>query len=1185
MADIREPSRLRSMLNPLRTSVIGSTAPPQMVPLSAASITSSSYMQSPASSIQPYNPQEWIGAPPSRAPDRPVSAFSHTRESVAEQSQPSPSSGMPPPPYSPPRSSQPRPLSMNFEPSTANISAARVPPTRIISESPQNFPPPPSSRGPSRERRFGLPSLGRRRDAEQTPPPIHSPAENALGIRGNNIRGLSVHIPAADVSAIFSDPEPPSARRAVSTGAIISQPPDHRSRSSSQVRWELGMPLPPPPPGPPPSQSRSQSVQSDDRNRPVISPPTRRPPPGGISALGPVPPTPANWVDETPSATPPPPPPPPPPAVPTVTSSRQNPAHHTLTTSDASVASSASASGSDHAMSDAASRQAELEKTASIRHGKTIAQRRSESRTRNRLSLELTDTPANIAIPSTTTLTRSGATRTTPKSGKFNETPRTGEHPKSGGDPLKIDTSSPYAPSSSRRIEKLMAQTPPIRSTASSLERRGTPSAETPHNALIAAKQKAIVQTADQFSHDTVERFQNFAIKEASAASDAERVRLFADFIVNESRIRRERYSSAINIMGSEIFDLTRDLFRPMATRRSSSTSRGEWTPGSSAVQSTTTAASNFKDGVPSSSSMPTSAGASSSLPPSPGPANSQWPSNGFMPSLSPILSLSIADDCDSRGRPASRWWESGSQGRVEGRMERSKRESKYMGVPKELHEALQWQDEPQAGSSYDPSSARSSAEYPPEKVGLHEESNLTPQQNRFSVSSLMTNSQPTTPNALSVDVSRLVTLPPPYPRHHPAVNNNHPDLSDVRVEVRSLSDMSAIANKKEAFQSKSTSMRSNLAKEHAEARQELSRNLQTMINSGEMSYMDAGAIEKDHKEQEQAKIKELEKKDFEGFQMEVVVPLNEILTARIAKATELLNNLAIGLFDNSANAADLPQEEGDDKPELLEKLTLLKWIFEARESLHKAIFDLLSDRNDRYRDVVMAPYRLSGNEEKLRNAEAFFKEDAAKRRYAFAIEVHDRTLEFQNVVEQNVMRGCQVQLNAFWDIAPPLSRVLEKVPTTLSTFRIVIPGPEYAENPTYYDHPMQYLFSLLQHAEKSTYQFIESQTNMLCLLHEVKEAKVHAHAAILEAQTIDADTGMEINEEERKNRAAKLLRVETETLTQDLKEKVRTVEDQWKSGFGEVVESIKERVGEYLLQTGGWDEQLEEGGLPVGVL
>ncbi|PHH54903.1 hypothetical protein CFIMG_001678RA [Ceratocystis fimbriata CBS 114723] len=831
-----------------------------------------------------------------------------------------------------------------------------------------------------------------------------------------------------------------------------------------------------------------------------------------------------------------------------------------------------------------------VSQSSSVNIDKTIAQRRSESRTRpDCSSLDHAGMPSEISIPPATTLSRSGATRITPRSAKFNETPtsRTSEPPKSAGS-LRVDTSVGVAQPLPQAAEKSIAQTPPARSSsrAPSTERRADTLGDMSQFALLEIKQKAVTQTAEQFSHDTIERYQTFAVKEAAAASDTERVRLFAEFIVAESRIRRERYSNAISIMGSEIFDLTRDLFRPVASRRSSSVSRSDWTPQSSAslLQTASTTNTNYRDSMELSSSAPTSAAMTSSLPPSPSSMNngSQRQNHGFMPSLSPILSLSIADDCDSRGRPVSRWWEAGSEGRVEGSLLRSKRESKYMGVPKEAREALQWEDEPQASDwHHQPGSSRAHSDLLPEK----RDDNSTPHDSQFPVLTPIKSTHQSTPIPVPVDVSRLVTMPPPYPRHHPAVNNNHPDLADIRSEVRVLSNTSDISSKGEEFEAKSSKLRATLSHEQETARQKLLRNLRTMIDSGELSYADAGAIEKDHKEQERLKLKDLDKKYFDGFQREVVVPLNEMLTTRIAKATELLNSLATGLFNQSDNAADLPQEEGDDQPELLEKLTLLKWIFETRESLYKAIFDLLSARNGKYRNLILTPYRLSGNEEKVRSTEAYFRDDEIKRNSAFAVEIRDRTLEFLNVIEHSVMRGCQAQLNAFWDIAPPLGRVLEKVPSSLEKFCIQIPASEYEENPAYYDHPLQYLFSLLLHAEKSTFQFIESQTNMLCLLHQVKEASAHAQAKVIETEILGEGIGESISAEDRARRAQEMLKREIEALSLDLKEKVRTVEDQWKSGFGEVVESVKERIGEYLLQTGGWDEQLEEGGPAVGVL
>jgi hypothetical protein len=210
-------------------------------------------------------------------------------------------SPLPPPPYSPPRSQ--RPVSGVFETPPANTSAARIPPTAAHRPSPepqrpQNFPPPPNvgARGPSRERRFGLPSLGRRRDRDHvessSPPGTHPPAPISRP------QPLTIQVPhLSERSETVQPTVPPNSRRAASASAIDT-PTSARSRSSSQSRWAPGMPLPPPPPGPPPSGSRSQSLNRTIEPNPVLSPPTRRPPPNGVTALGPVPPTPADWVDD-----------------------------------------------------------------------------------------------------------------------------------------------------------------------------------------------------------------------------------------------------------------------------------------------------------------------------------------------------------------------------------------------------------------------------------------------------------------------------------------------------------------------------------------------------------------------------------------------------------------------------------------------------------------------------------------------------------------------------------------------------------------------------------------------------------------------------------------------------------------------------------------------------------------------
>jgi hypothetical protein len=488
------------------------------------------------------------------------------------------------------------------------------------------------------------------------------------------------------------------------------------------------------------------------------------------------------------------------------------------------------------------------------------------------------------------------------------------------------------------------------------------------------------------------------------------------------------------------------------------------------------------------------------------------------------------------------------------------------MGVPKEAREALQWVDEPQLSPAAG-SSKRTS--YPSEKAGWHDQDpESTPQ--AFSRSSLASSSAPPTPNPEHLDVSRLVTLPPPYPRHHPAVNNHHPELAQTRIAVRTLSDMAEVDAIKEGFKQDSEKARAEVAETAKQRRQGLRQHLQQQISTGAIGYAEAATMEADAKTEEQTTLKDIEKQEFDSFQTVVVMPVNEILQTRINSATTVFQSLRSRLFDETHESnPNLPQEEGDEQPELLEKLTLLKWIFEAREGLHRCLYDLLSDRNDRYRDMVLVPYRLAGQDDKVASAEAFFVEDGAKRALAYAEEVLHRTQEFRDVVHETVVRGVEVQLNAFWDIAPPLKRLLDKIPGgDLDGFHIQIPAGEFAENPSYCDHPLQYLFSLLLHAEKSTYQFIESQTNLLCLLHEVKEACVSAKAKVMECDGRDASRVDEMKAQEARR------------LTEDLKEKVRVVQDQWNSALGETVGNVKERVGGWLLETGGWDESFEEGGV-----
>ncbi|KAH9810931.1 hypothetical protein Tdes44962_MAKER05958 [Teratosphaeria destructans] len=691
----------------------------------------------------------------------------------------------------------------------------------------------------------------------------------------------------------------------------------------------------------------------------------------------------------------------------------------------------------------------------------------------------------------------------------------------------------------------------------------------------------------DNFALQAMERHRLFIEKEATATSDEDRLELFANFIVHESRLRRDKYTAAYSAMAGDIVDLTRDMWRSY-TRQS----RRAVTPSTSMSSFDPTIPSWASDGHPpsahgagprSASSLgeytpATDVGSAGDLADSIERAESRQWVESFKPSLSPIQSVAqstLHDEDSSRGRAPSRWWEQKSSGSGSGsigkpdRMEKTRRETKYMGV-----KASQLREEAEPSPALTRHTATPGAsvqnyadvanEYPPEKVGWHEDDTdfSTPMATPANREKVMVRKS-YTPGLEPLDVSRLVTLPPPYPRHHPAINNSHPQLVEFRSEHRKLSDHTDIQHIKDSFLNQDFALRQQQKQQEKQRRTRLRNSIQAKISDGSISFAEAAQAEKEFDGQEADRSKADARAMFDLYETQVAQPLATLLTERIETATACIGQLRSDLsWGNQSSDPNQAQEEGDEQPERLEKLTLLKWLFEAREQLHKEMFDLHAGRSERYSEVVLAPYRMLKAQSKIDEATTFFAKDTGDRQIAFTKEGMKRLEDLQQVMEKNVSRGVEDQLSAFWDIAPNLLEVISRIPTDISTLEIQIPPQEYVENPIYHDHPMQYLHSLLEHAEKSAYQFIESQTNLLCLLHEVRTATSKSQMRLQELMG-EAVGGVRSEVEE--------------SLDAELKEKVGEVERLWREALGEGIEGVRERVGEFLVRSGGWEDGMEE--------
>lgn len=694
----------------------------------------------------------------------------------------------------------------------------------------------------------------------------------------------------------------------------------------------------------------------------------------------------------------------------------------------------------------------------------------------------------------------------------------------------------------------------------------------------------------DSFFLQAIDRHRAMVEKEAAATTDEERLEIFANFLIHESRLRRDRYQSAYTNMAGDVMDLTRDMWRSY-TRES----RRAVTPSTSTSSMGPTIPSWASDGgLPSAhGAMPSSASSMGEFTPATDTASfgdsadmldradsRQW-GEQFKPSLSPIPSMAVStvpDEDSSRGRTASRWWEqsdSGSVGRPD-RIEKSHRETKYMGVtPATLRDDPH--PSPEAIRSTPPAGTTEFAlgpdEYPVEKTGWHEASEFDTPMATPARPGDSCKSSTASASLNQLDVSRLVTLPPPYPRHHPAVNNSHPLLSELRSSHRHLASQDEIQQIRDAYLDKGWALQRSQQEEAKQRRTRLRNSIQEKLNTGSISFADAARAETKFETSEAEHARLAARATFDVYEAAISHPLNTLLTARLAEAETCISALLLDLSSqHSSSNPNQAQEEGDEHPERLEKLTLLKWLFEARELLHKEMSDLHAQRGEKYATVVLTPYRLANQQDKIAEAEAFFAKDRSERQAKYAREAFARISELQDIVERNVARGVEDQLSAFWDIAPGLLEIVNAVPFSspagLSNLDIKIPAQEYDENPQLAQWPLQYLYSLLSHAGKSARQFIESQVNLLCLLHEVRGARAKAGMTVKELEHGGS-------EEARVDFMEEVSRAERR-LDGDLKEKVGEVERQWREALGEGLEACMVGVREWLVERGGWVEGLE---------
>jgi len=292
----------------------------------------------------------------------------------------------------------------------------------------------------------------------------------------------------------------------------------------------------------------------------------------------------------------------------------------------------------------------------------------------------------------------------------------------------------------------------------------------------------------------------------------------------------------------------------------------------------------------------------------------------------------------------------------------------------------------------------------------------------------------------------------------------------------------------------------------------------------------------------------------FEVHHTTITKPRKAAMRAKLHTASKAIARISESLQLNQKfeyNQSDL----------LLEKLMLLKSLYNAREQCYKELFDLQTESNVRYEKVVLAPYSPPDNALKMNEARKFFCDDYAARLITYRREVIGRSEQLLTLLEKLIDRSIEGLSFYFVELALSVQDMFHRVSRIgLNGLKVEVPQHE---DSSYHERPLRYLYRLLLHAEKLLPQLIASQAKLLQLLTGTRdELKVSQRTFVQPRAITESDNEIldkDIQEVEKDG-----------GFIADLNQRVEFVKEQWEGELRPVLTSCKENLEDFLVEYGG---------------
>jgi hypothetical protein len=254
--------------------------------------------------------------------------------------------------------------------------------------------------------------------------------------------------------------------------------------------------------------------------------------------------------------------------------------------------------------------------------------------------------------------------------------------------------------------------------------------------------------------------------------------------------------------------------------------------------------------------------------------------------------------------------------------------------------------------------------------------------------------------------------------------------IAPLRKCIDSLPDnLNFISDTIAAWETNAKKVRETHDRERRIRQEEQEEHTDQLFSEKQIGYGDISALEEDFKLAEREKKSKEDKEEYGSF-------VNEVFTRGYNHFQEEIKQL----MDQYVNCMDLMKdtiagkgalEAHNDKPDISQVMAAFVALYKKIELRHDAVFQVVVERDKRFKKTVIQPLYSAGNIPEVKKMEKHFDEADKKSALEAAKKRDQRAKQFMRPIEDNTLNTLREDLDYMDEVTQAVHKILLALPPT----------------------------------------------------------------------------------------------------------------------------------------------------------